>query len=160
MHLPITANLTDDQSKFMIFVARDSQIPQETLAAYMATHFIVSTKPPITLLIGDYSSLLASMLGASSAGAAFITAYNPRGVLLSDAENTERHRMLIAHLTEQGYEFLEGEGVDPNGEWPGETSVLVLDIDRASAERLGASYDQNAIVWIDTDAIPRLLVLR
>ena len=80
--------------------------------------------------------------------------------MLSDAENTERHRVLIADLTEQGYEFLEGEGVDPNGEWPGETSVLVLDIDRASAARLGASYDQNAIVWIDTDAIPRLLVLR
>jgi hypothetical protein len=68
--------------------------------------------------------------------------------------------MLIADLIEQGCEFIEGEGVDPNGEWPGETSVLVLDIDRASAERLGSRYDQNAIVWIDTDAIPRLLVLR
>ena len=81
-------------------------------------------------------------------------------LLVGRVTNTERHRVLIADLTEQGYECIEGEGVDPNGEWPGEISVLVLDIDRASAECLGSRYDQNAVVWIDTDAIPRLLVLR
>ena len=149
-----------DPTKYMEFASRDSKVTQETLAAYMATHFIVSTKPPTTLLIGRYSNLLASMFAAESAGAAFVTAYNPKGALLSDGENTERHRMLIADLTEQGYEFIEGEGVDENGEWPGEISVLVLGINRESAERIGCRYDQNAIVWIDTDAIPRLLVLR
>ena len=107
-----------------------SKVPNETLAAYMATHFIVSTNPSITLLIGEHSSSLGSMLGSDVAGAAFITAYNSKGVLLSGAENTERHKMLLADLALQGYEFIEGEGVDANGEWPGEISVLVLGINR------------------------------
>ena len=160
MSLSDTTNFFGDKSKYMDFASRDSNVPNETLAAYMATHFIVSTNPSIKLLIGEHSSLLASMLSAELVGAAFITAYNPKGGLLSDAENTERHRMLVADLKEQGYEFIEGEGVDPNREWPGEISVLVLGINRESAERIGCRYDQNAIVWIDTDAIPRLLVLR
>jgi hypothetical protein len=56
--------------------------------------------------------------------------------------------------------MIEGAGYDPRGTWPEEKSFLVLGLDLETSRALGREFNQNAIVWAGTDAIPRLVLLR
>jgi len=47
-------------------------------------------------------------------------------------------------------------GLDPDGKWHGEPSMLVLGIDQPRALAIGREYGQHAIVYMDADATPRL----
>ena len=55
--------------------------------------------------------------------------------------------------------LFEGEALDPNGVWPAEPSVLALGIALATARDLGIRFRQNAILFADDDAVPRLVWL-
>jgi N-formylglutamate amidohydrolase len=91
--------------------------------------------------------------------AAFITAFNPYSEILDESENLKRHTELSKELVDLGYEFILGIGRDKEGGWEGEKSVLVLNIPNDTAKFLGNKYGQNAIVWIEKDAIPNLVLL-
>jgi len=56
--------------------------------------------------------------------------------------------------------FLDGFGQDPAGKWTEEESFLVLGISLEAAKKLGNQFEQNAIVWSDSDAVPQLIMLR
>ena len=62
-------------------------------------------------------------------------------------------------LTYRYFDFIYGIGVDPQGCWLGEPSLLVLGIKKNFALSLGRKFSQNAIVWIGSDCIPSLEVL-
>ncbi len=62
-------------------------------------------------------------------------------------------------LRADGLLLIAGVGVDPTGEWPAEASVLVLGITLERAIGVGHRYGQNAIVWMDGDAVPQLVFL-
>lgn len=89
---------------------------------------------------------------------AFITACNPRSVPTPDAENTAAMERLERTLEEDGYFVLQGLGVDPAGDWPGERSFLVLGIAPPDAVALARRFGQYAIVCAGEDATPRLVV--
>jgi hypothetical protein len=57
-------------------------------------------------------------------------------------------------------QILDGEGCDITDTWPGERSFLVLGLDLETSMLLGRDFGQNALVWADEDAIPRLILLR
>ena len=88
---------------------------------------------------------------------AFITAANPRGRAQSHAANGAAMAELRALLS---YPYLEGEGRDPGGRWTPEPSLLVLGIGRPEAEALGRRFEQNAIVFVERDRAPELVLLR
>ena len=92
--------------------------------------------------------------------AAFITAWNPYSVSLSDKENQSRNEQLEYELNLRSLKFLDGFGQDPLGQWSGEDSFLVLGIELEASKKLGIKFEQNAIVWSDKDAIPQLILLR
>jgi hypothetical protein len=78
---------------------------------------------------------------------AFVTAHNPGSRALSAEENARRHGRLESDLRAGGWtSFFFGEGVGAGGDWPPETSILVLGIDEAAAKQLGEAFEQNAIV--------------
>jgi hypothetical protein len=52
----------------------------------------------------------------------------------------------------------EGQGEDPS--WLAEASFLVLGLGREEASDLGRKYGQNAIVWVGSDGVPELVLLR
>jgi hypothetical protein len=56
--------------------------------------------------------------------------------------------------------ILDGFGQDPAGQWDGEDSFLVLGISLEAAKKLGSQFEQNAIVWADSNAVPKLFLLR
>ena len=56
--------------------------------------------------------------------------------------------------------FFKGLGKPACGNWGAEDSFLVLGMDQAASMKLGRHFEQNAIVFSEYDAIPKLLLLR
>ena len=115
-------------------------------AEYQATVFSATTPDGILLLRpGRKNYLLDNVLTAFRAKRwAFITAYNPGSIPMSDAINEEAHTELCRMLMRKGLVFFEGEGTSEG--WPSEKSVLVLGIGRDKAKKIGRRFTQNSIV--------------
>jgi len=97
-------------------------------------------------------------LGAGSA--AFLTAYNPYSRKTNVNVNARAHKALRNDVEKLGVVFYEGTGEDPSGQWKVEPSFLVLGISLEKAKAIGMKHGQNAVVWIDSDAVPQLILLR
>ena len=52
------------------------------------------------------------------------------------------------------------QAADPIGAWPEEKSFLALGVGEDTARKLGNRFRQDAVVWVRSDAVPRLLLLR
>ena len=91
---------------------------------------------------------------------AFITACNPLGTTVEDAVNIQRQTALAQELTVQGRLAIPGIGQHPTGDWPGEPSYWVPGLTREAAQKLGVQFQQNAIIWAGSDALPELILLR
>ena len=138
-----------------------SDVPAETVAAYLAAEYRFWADCPLVLRIGRASNDLAAVYRVRRvASAAVITAWNPIGLIRSDAHNHAAQAALIVRLDALGLAHVPGQGVDPCGGWAPEDSRLVFGPDLDTAATLGAGYGQNAIVWAGEDAVPKLLMLR
>jgi hypothetical protein len=140
-----------------------SVIPAQLIIYYAATHYRVWTGATryLTLSIGHYCAPLATLLHTSGSwSAAYITAYNPYSQAKLPAENQCANIRLYERLAWHITCIYRGESIDPAGKWPAEAGFLALALDCATAKTLGREFGQNAIVWIDTDIIPRLILLR
>ena len=138
-----------------------SSISEELLAAYKAAQFHVFAEQPFVLLIGEHSKELAVLHQASGVtSSAYITAYNALGKHCPDDENQAAQAHLVDAVSQLGLASVNGQGRDPQGQWPGEPSLLVLGCTNTQAEDLGRQYRQNAIVWCGDNAVPELIVLR
>lgn len=139
----------------------NTHLDPELIRAYNSTIFHVNNDPTFVLKVDKKSDVLNSLLIKNDKkSAAFITAFNPLSVSLSEAENQSRNLMLKSDLEQLQLEFIDGFGQDPDGIWPSEASFLVLGIDLDVASNLGNKYEQNAILWSDHTAIPTLILLR
>jgi hypothetical protein len=122
----------------------DSAAPPALIQACRETHCKVFTRPgsaelAFTLLIGQ---------ACASQGAA----HRLHGV---------RHE-LARKLRARGHRFDAGVGQHPGNGWEcrlGEPSLLAYGPDLEAAEALRRRLGQNAIVWVGTDAVPRLALL-
>jgi N-formylglutamate amidohydrolase len=132
----------------------------ELIAAYQDAEYVVVSDVEFVMSVDQYcSTLKLLMVDNNSRQAAFITAFNPFSKMLDGNQNQRRHQRLIRDITELGLTFIEGIGRDKSGEWPGETSLLILGISLLEAQRLGRRYGQNAVIFIAEDAVPRLVLL-
>lgn len=135
-------------------------LKQELIDAYLDADYVVFTDPELVLKIGEPSARLDALLEqAGAAGAAFVSAANPRGERRDDAENTAAASALDDLVAAAGYPRHPGEGRDPQGRWPAEPSLLVLGIYRDNAEALGRLFGQNAIVFVENGRAPELVLL-
>lgn len=116
--------------------------------AYKATDFVVEDdETNIVIRIGQMNSKLDNLLAKREIeNWAFITAFNPRSEQLTDEENADRHSELLAVTKAGDYEFLNGYGRGPVGDWPPEKSLLIFNVDREAAKKIGKRFGQNAIV--------------
>jgi hypothetical protein len=141
---------------------RRSSIQRATIDAYLGTHYRMWDDTPFVLRIGQRSAELAALyVKYSVSSAAVLTAWNPYSELRSDAENEIAQTAMIAEIDRLALHHQPGHGAaDPAGKWPPEPSQLVFGIDLATAESLGRQFRQNGIVWVATDAVPALVLLR
>jgi hypothetical protein len=141
-----------------------SAIAEDLIMAYRSAHYRAgSGRDAITLRVDEPSEPLSRLFAVSGHRcAAFITACNPFGA----QESLEANMRACAALRDRldSYvarpdQIIEGMGIDPSGEWPAEKSFLVLGLDLDASCILGEEFGQNAIVWVEADAVPRLILL-
>ena len=144
------------------FFMSGTEISPEKIRAYRATSYKLGhTDTDITLTVGRLSpEVLVLFKYRQVSCAAFLTAYNPRGSQQSDAENDLAHARLEAEVTSLGLQFLEGSGSEEGTDWPAERSLFALGLGQADAEKLGRLFNQDAIVWVGTEGVPELILLR
>ncbi len=139
-------------------ITMTSQLPAKLFQAFTETHYIVHHEPPFTMNIGVFCPDLEKLMAErKTLCAAFITAWNPFAQQLSCTENEARQHTLKANLTERGLAFIDGIGQHPGNNWPGEPSVLILDMGREAAKALAGQYEQLAFVWADQTGVPSLM---
>jgi hypothetical protein len=127
-------------------------------AAYRSTIFKVLAEPSFNMHVGDVSlPLLAVMEKSGVSTSTFVTAWNPYSKSLSESENKDRHNQLSTQVSILNLQMVSGEGIDPSGHWPGEPSLLILGSSFRDACQLGLNFEQNAIVWVGRNAIPKLV---
>ena len=134
-------------------------IPNELLQAFMETEYFVHADPAFKMQIGQPCRELASLMAEQNTGcAAFITAWNPFSQKLGARENEQRQQQLKTQLKTRGLRYFDGIGKHPSNGWPGEPSLLILNLNRASAIVLATKYEQHAFVWADETARPELVI--
>lgn len=134
-------------------------LPPDLEVAFTETHYIVHHQPPFTMNIGVFCPDLEKLMTEHKAMyAAFITAWNPFARQLSDKENEARLQTLKVSLSQRGLTYIDGIGQHPGNGWPGEPSVLILDMGREAVQALARQYEQLAFVWVDQTAVPALML--
>lgn len=130
------------------------------IEAYKRALYVVFGVPGLVIRIGEPNAELDALLEQYEARtAAFVSAANPHGERQSAAGNQAAAELLLKSEFLIGHEWFEGEGRDPDGQWPAEPSVLVIGLSRRDAEGLGFVCRQNAIVFIDKGKAPELVIL-
>ena len=143
------------------FLFSASVIHPDLIQAYLDTHYHVRQDKPFVIRIGQLSSELDALHQLKQVqSSCFITPCNPVSAQLKQVENNQKLREFQADKLLQGLELVNGLGQHPTNSWEGEESCLVLGITLEKAKEVGRKYDQNAIVWIGSDVIPELVLLR
>lgn len=136
-------------------------LPAGLLAAYDRTEYRVDDRGhTFVLRIGHHSRELAACHAAFGVRCStFLTAWNPRSQPTPRDVNERALASLTRDVEARGLTALRGIGIDPDGEWEGEPSLLVLGLAEVEARQLALAFDQNAIVVSDEDAVPFLVVV-
>ncbi len=141
----------------------NAMVSAELLAAYRRTQYQADTPlGSLSLRIGEPNPLLDQLLIQHHAQHwAYISACNPGSIVLSPAENQQRHCALQTCLATQGYLWYSGFGYpDPehDSHWVAEASVLILDIAPHAAHTLAQQFGQSALVSGRRGGVPELVV--
>jgi hypothetical protein len=135
-------------------------LDEALIAAYRATDYVLflGDGNDVTLNIGRSNNTFDHVLDARKAeSAVVVTAYNPRSVVLSDAENRARHASLTALLDARGCDYALGEGRDPSGNWQAELECVVFGISVEMGLEIARAFEQNAIVFVEKGGVPELV---
>ena len=133
-------------------------LDEKLVAAYAATNYaLLGEDEGLVLKIGRASPEFDAILDSRGvATAVIVTAYNPRSVVLTEAENQARHRALTDLLRERGHDFQIGEGRDPLGHWKAEVECVVYGLSLEIGLEIAHAFEQNAIVFIRRGGAPEL----
>lgn len=139
-----------------------SAVPSTLIAQYRNANYLVGIGSDVfTLSIDQHSEPLAQLMAERHADcAAIITAHNPFSQLQNPEKNLAAHVLLAQTLNQYSDSIIPCTNVDPTGSWPPEAGFLVPGLTLAIAQRIGRQFEQNAIVWADSHAIPTLVLLR
>jgi len=133
--------------------------PSDLEAAYRRARYRVDDgAAAIELRIDAASRAAADLLKRHGvSGAALVTGCNPGSQLASTTDNDRAQRALEAAVAAERLPWLPGAGLDPDGLWPAEPSLLVLGIGRCRAAALARCFGQAAFVWVGVDGVAVLV---
>ena len=137
-----------------------TSVSADLLDAYRRTDYrVLDGVPPFVMRVDEWCEPLRRCHEAFDVRCStFITAWNPRSTPTPRTINDAAMERLSHDVAALGLRALAGVGVDPDGTWKGEPSLLVLGLDVPAALTLARAYGQHAIVCAGPDAIPRLVV--
>ncbi|PWQ95588.1 DUF3293 domain-containing protein [Leucothrix pacifica] len=133
-------------------------ISRETEAAYRNTNYVVPMPDKNTVLhVGVASDEIRQLLtDAGASGVVFMTAHNPFGVFLDEAENTAANHLLQKDLEARFETVMNCYGASPCEEYR-EDSLLAFPVSHSQAIELCCQYEQNAVLFIDAKGVPELV---
>jgi hypothetical protein len=121
-------------------------------AAYAATRLLVDAAGRPLLFEPDEAGKCGDWtLAASSLHV--VTAWNPRSVALTDAENRARQARLQSVVDLLGYRSLDVIVQAVSGDWPAEPGLGLVDVTRPRAVALGVLFDQTAVFELTPAAL-------
>jgi hypothetical protein len=136
-----------------------SQLDADLIRAYREAVYRIDEA--FELRIDRYSAELEAWQhhrGVESS--ALITAFNPAGRRCSPDFNQQAHRHLKRLILESGRPHCPTVALDPRNDWPPEAGFLIGGLGAVEADALAQAFDQNAWVWAQCDAVPRLRLMR
>ena len=134
-------------------------IDRKLYVAYANTSYRLLERPDLILRVGQFNTELLNLLNEfKTENAAFITAWNPFSKPLPAADNQKLNQELLSWIRGRRLTYFAGIGEGDDGKWPGEDSYLILGIDRAETQKLGKLFNQNAVIWVSSSAVPELLL--
>ncbi len=141
-------------------MTNSSLIAVDLIDAYKTTSYVVESNPAFTLNVGKHSESLARLYAIENIQTAcFITAYNPYSVLLTPPHNVARQADLLSDIASLKLKSIYGYGQGKDSDWI-EPSVLILGISSDEGMKLAIKHEQNAFIWCDETATPRLVLTR
>jgi Protein of unknown function (DUF3293) len=112
----------------------------------------------IHLAVDQHCPPLGDLLRAAGCtSAAWLTAFNPGSQLGTETQNSDSQKRLERRLQRACYRLISGTAVDPAGHWPPEPSLFVPGMLLGDAESTARDFGQLAFLWIEADAVPRLV---
>lgn len=131
-------------------------------AFYRATTFLVDHPggQNISIRVGQQHSALDEIITPLGATWAFLTAANPRSIVLTESENAARNSSLIECVSAAGYPFWPGSGISDYSDWKPEESLLVVGMSKDESDRFAQRYDQNAFVYGEVGGVAELVWTR
>lgn len=151
--------------KLHLRIKREKLIPifidHKTIAAYLATSYRVESEgqPNINLRIDKLSRPLLKLHKRYNVSeSVFVTACNPFGTEITAEFNKQAKQNLESWLDARGIVWLPGAGYDDDAFWSPEPSVLALGVGRQDGLDMCVAFEQNAVVWVGADAVPRLVL--
>lgn len=112
--------------------------------------------------VGQFSAALRALFDRERcASAAFLTAYNPRGVQAPHSANLKAQKDFRDTVRHLGYRYIPAIGLDsdPDSTWQGEPSLLILEMSSLQAEQIAHQFQQLAFVYCPHSAVPELRML-
>lgn len=150
-----------------MLLERDDQImtavSSELLKAYRETHYVVFYhNKSMTLQVDVFSSALQNLQHQYAVTtSAFLTAFNPYSQICNAAKNLAANRYLESVLQKNAFPYLKGYGAYPvNTDWLPEESFLIMGVSLSYIRQLAQQFRQNAFLWSEEDAVPRLMFCR
>jgi hypothetical protein len=141
-------------------MTNSSFIGTDLINAYKTASYLVESNPAFTLNVEKYSESLARIYAIENIQTAcFITAYNPYSVLLTPPHNVARQADLLSDIASLKLKSIYGYGQGKDTDWM-EPSVLILGISFDEVMRLAIKHEQNAFIWCDETATPKLVLTR
>ena len=132
-----------------------STLSPELQAAYEATQFVVDGAHVIRMREQLPAALATWLRSHNTTVGAILGAEYPFSQPTSAKENDRRHALLIDECTQRSIPWLAAMGV---GDGWQERHIMVAGIDRATAEDFRARYEQHAVVFLEVDELPMLVV--
>lgn len=80
-------------------------------------------------------------------GLCILTADNPGSDIMTTEENRKAFAELYMLLIKDGFDFLQGLNLDPEGLFPDEKSFWIPGMDVETGRRYGKQFGQNAFVY-------------
>ncbi|GEM_PF-136648 len=138
-----------DGSSAMAEVLEHGRTPRSLASAYAGSVVVLRTEEagPVTIEPvpdGVGPGHLPELLPPKTRHLYVITACNPRSRLLSEAENAERNRRLVAELETRGLRWVTADGSAPDGSW-WEPGYGIIDGDTAEVLALARRFEQLAV---------------
>jgi len=127
---------------------------QSLLDAYNQTNYYFDE---ILLNIDRQSTEAKSLLKPfTPKGGLFITAWNPLGKEVDLIDNELANKSLKKDLLSRGLTLIEGYGESLDGMWR-ENSFFAYPVDEDMSINLCHMYLQNAVVYVTSDGLPKLI---